>query len=217
MSQGIRAIVFDVGGVLCPNPVDEFTKIDAEHDLPLGTTMAVFRGGGLFAQCEVGLLAFADFCLGCSVTIEQQLGVTVAPQRFEAMFDAIMGDTIRPEMLELGLEIKAAGYRTGLLTNIFAERREWLHAIFPEGTIDVFADSSELGLRKPDQPIYDRLVELLGVAADEIAFIDDFAENLAPARAMGMLGLLFESPEQVRRDLVDAGVRILPAPVEVAS
>jgi haloacid dehalogenase-like hydrolase len=127
------------------------------------------------------------------------------------MMRALMGgDAVRPTMRELVIEIKAAGYRTGLLTNIFAERREWLHAIFPEGTIDVFGDSSALGLRKPEQPIYDKLVQLLGCRPEEIAFVDDFPENLAPARAMGIVDIQYESPEQVRRDLIEAGVRIAP-------
>ena len=210
MSGSLRAVVFDVGGVMCPDPVSEFVRIDVEHGLPDGTTMAVFRGGGLFAQCEVGLLAFADFCAGCSAVIERDHGVLVPPRRFEAMFDAIMGEAVRPEMLALGLEVKRAGYLVGLLTNIFAERREWLHGLFPEGTVDVYADSSEIGHRKPNKEIYDALVDRLGVSAHEIAFVDDFSENLRPAHELGMTTILFESPTQVRRELVAAGVRIAP-------
>jgi FMN phosphatase YigB (HAD superfamily) len=37
-----------------------------------------------------------------------------------------------------------------------------MHALFPPGTIDVFGDSSQLGMRKPEQRIYDKLVALLG-------------------------------------------------------
>ncbi len=213
----IRAVVFDVGGVLCPNPLGEFAKVDEEYELPAGTVMSHVRGGDEFARCEIGELAIGEFFDGCVARIADEHGIEVPAQRLDTMMQALMGgDAVRPTMRDLVIEIKAAGYRTGLLTNIFAERREWLHAIFPKGAIDVFGDSSALGLRKPEQPIYDKLVELLGCRPEGIAFVDDFPENLAPARAMGMVDIQYESPEQVRRDLIEAGVRIAPRPAEVA-
>ena len=213
----IRAVAFDVGGVLCPNPLGEFARVDEEYGLPAGTVMLHVRGGDEFARCEIGELPIAEFFNRCVARIADEHGIAVPAQRLDAMMLALMGeDAVRDTMRDFVIEIKAAGYRTALLTNIFAERREWLHAIFPEGTIDVFGDSSALGLRKPEQPIYDKLVELLGCRPDEIAFVDDFPENLAPARAMGITDILYESPEQVRRALIEAGVRIAPRSAEVA-
>lgn len=204
----VQAVVFDVGGVLCPSPVDEFDKVDTEYRLPAGTVQSLFRGGSLFAQCEVGQLRVDTFFAACSAAILDDHGVDVPPERLDEMLSACMGDSVRPEMLALVAEVRAAGYQIGLLTNIFAERRPWLHAIFPEGTVDVFADSSELGMRKPDPAIYDRLLQMLGREPHEVAFIDDFAENLVPARESGIVDILFASPGQVRTELAAAGVRI---------
>jgi epoxide hydrolase-like predicted phosphatase len=205
----IKAVVFDVGGVLCPSPLNEFIKFDQEYGLPEGTIMSFLRGGGDFALCETGQLPVFEFYDTCIARIAKAHNVQVSPQRLNVMLEACMGKTV-PEMINLVIEIKAAGYQTALLTNIFAERRNWLHAIFPHGTIDVFGDSSELGLRKPELPIYHRLIEMLGRLPGEIAFVDDFAENLVPARSLGIVDILFESPAQVRQDLIRAGVRIAP-------
>jgi len=204
----IKAVVFDVGGVLCPNPLNEFIKVDREYGLPDGTVMSFLRGGDDFALCETGQMSIVDFYDRCVARIAQAHDVRVTPQRLDAMLEACMGEAVRPEMIELVIEIKAAGYQTALLTNIFAERREWLHALLPQGTIDVFGDSSEMGLRKPDPAIYHKLMEMMGRQPEAIAFIDDFAENLVAARALGITGILFESPEQARQALVAAGVRI---------
>lgn len=212
----IQAVAFDVGGVLCPSPLDHFTRFDVEHGLAEGTVMSFLRGGTDFTRCETGRMPITEFYERCVARIAEAHGVRVSPQRLDAMLWACAGETVRPEMRELVIEIKAAGHQTALLTNIFAERRDWLHSIFPPGTIDVFGDSSELGMRKPERRIYERLVEMLGRRPEEIAFIDDFPENLEPAWAMGIVAILFESPEQVRRDLIEAGVRIAPAPAEVA-
>jgi glucose-1-phosphatase len=206
----IEAVVFDVGGVLCPNPLNEFSKVEQEYSLPAGTVGSFLRGGDDFALCETGQLPIAEFYDRFVARIAHAHDVQVPPQRVDAMLEACMGKTLRPEMRGLVIEIKAAGYQTALLTNIFAERRDWLHAIFPQGTIDVFADSSALGLRKPELPIYHKLMEMLGRQPGQIAFIDDFAENLVPARALGIVDILFESPGQARQDLIRAGVRIAP-------
>ena len=204
----IKAVVFDVGGVLCPNPLNEFIKVDREHGLPDGTVMSFLRGGNDFALCETGQMSIFDFYDRCVDRIAKAHDVQVSPQRLDAMLEACMGEAVRPEMIDLVIEIKAAGYQTALLTNIFAERREWLHALLPQGTIDVFGDSSEMGLRKPDPAIYHKLMEMMGRRHEEIAFVDDFAENLVAARALGITGVLFESSEQARQDLIRCGIKI---------
>lgn len=209
----IEAVAFDVGGVLCPNPLDEFTRVDVEYGLPEGTVMSFVRGGDDFALCETGRKPIVEFYELCVARIAEAHGIQIPPERLDAMLEACMGDAVRPEMRELVIEIKAAGYRTALLTNIFAERRDWLHSIFPPGTIDVYADSSELGMRKPEPRIYRRLVELLDRQPGAVAFVDDFPENLAPARAMGIVDILFKSRDTVRRDLIKAGVRIAPGQI----
>jgi len=206
--MAIEAVVFDVGGVLCPNPVDEFGKVDDEYALPSGTVQSFLRGGDTFRLVETGRLPIAEFYAHCTQRIATEHGVRVPPARLEQMLDACMGTTLRPEMLVLVEEIKRAGHQTGLLTNIFAERREWLHALFADGVIDVYCDSSELGLRKPDQAIYVKLLELLGRPAGEVAFVDDFAENVAAARVAGIAAIHFRDAAQARRELAALGVRI---------
>jgi epoxide hydrolase-like predicted phosphatase len=204
----VEAVVFDVGGVLCPSPTDEFSKVDREYGLPAGTVQSFLRGGSLFARCETGQLPLADFFEQVHAEISATHRVSVPAGRLDAMMEAIMGDQVRPDMIALLAEVKAAGHRTALLTNIFAERREWLHATFPADLVDVYADSSELGLRKPDPAIYLRLLELLDLPAHQLVFVDDFAENLVPAKEFGMHTVQFHDPAQARAALVAAGVRI---------
>lgn len=198
--------MFDVGGVLTPSPLEAFTRVDSTYGLAAGTAMSFFRGGALFSGCEIGALAFADFCDQAVAEILRQQHIEVPASAMAGVLDACMGTDLRHEMLALVRAVKAAGHRVGLLTNIFVERRAWLDGLFPPGTIDVVADSSELGVRKPDQAIYDRLTEMLDLPGEQIAYVDDFVENLEPAAAMGMTTVLFQGPEQVRRDLVAAGV-----------
>jgi len=210
-APAIKAVAFDIGGVLVPTPLDEFTKVDVEYGLKDGTTMSFFRGGGLFAQCEVGALPFADFCARAVAQIEADQGITVPPDRLDAMMWAIMGDTVIAEMVNLVTEIKTAGLRTGLLSNIFAERDAWLRSLFAPGVIDVNCSSYVVGLRKPEPAIYRKLVELLGVEPAEIVVVDDFPENVEAAEAEELRGLLFTSEPQCRRQLKALGVDVAAA------
>ena len=82
-------------------------------------------------------------------------------------------------------ELRAEGYRTGLLTNSFKEFRDHLEAHVDFGVFDVVVDSSEVGLRKPEPEIYDLDDRDARSAGGQILYLDDFAANLVGAEAAG--------------------------------
>ena len=66
--------------------------------------------------------------------------------------------------------------------------------------------SSTIGLRKPDAAAYDHVVKAIGVPAQRIVFFDDFAENIAGARAQGLIGVHVTSTDDVARTLAELGI-----------
>jgi 2-haloacid dehalogenase len=68
--------------------------------------------------------------------------------------------------------------------------------------------SGEEGVMKPDPRIFRILFERHGVAPESAVFIDDVAGNAAAASALGVHGIHFRSPDQLRREL--AAVGLLP-------
>jgi 2-haloacid dehalogenase len=64
------------------------------------------------------------------------------------------------------------------------------------------------GVMKPDPRIFRILFERHGVAPESAVFIDDVAGNAAAASALGVHGIHFRSPDQLRREL--AAVGLLP-------
>ena len=84
-------------------------------------------------------------------------------------------------------QVKEAGYKTALLTNISRDGEALWRGLIPvEDLFDVVIDSSKVGLRKPDPRIYELTCERLGVSADRCMFIDDLACNIEAASALGM-------------------------------
>lgn len=204
----IEAVVFDVGGVITASPLSAFSSVDEEYSLPRGTLASFVRGGEFWVGVETGRVSVAEFYRHCSERIADEHGVDVPVARLDQMLDECMGTAMQLETVALVEQLSEAGYKLGLCTNIFAERRDWLHALFAEGVIDVYCDSSEVGLRKPEPPIYRKLLELLDRPAQAVVFIDDFEENVATARELGLATILYENAQQTRRELVRLGVQI---------
>lgn len=66
--------------------------------------------------------------------------------------------------------------------------------------------SGEEGVIKPDPRIYRRLLERHGVEAARAVYIDDVAANAAAATALGIHGIHFTSPGQLRAELAALGL-----------
>lgn len=62
------------------------------------------------------------------------------------------------------------------------------------------------GVMKPDPRIFHILLERHGVTPESAVFIDDVADNAAVASALGIHGIHFRSPEQLRHELVAVGI-----------
>jgi 2-haloacid dehalogenase len=71
--------------------------------------------------------------------------------------------------------------------------------------------SGEEGVMKPDPRIFRILCERHGIAPGSAVFIDDVSGNAAAASALGIHGIHFRSPDQLRREL--AAVGLLPQPL----
>lgn len=66
--------------------------------------------------------------------------------------------------------------------------------------------SFEIGSEKPELEIYRALLARCGLDPARTAFVDDREENVAAAIELGMAGLVFESAEDLRADLIEMGV-----------
>ena len=106
--------------------------------------------------------------------------------------------------------LKAAGYGVYGLTN-------WSMETYPmiRDSYEVFSlfegivVSGEECLLKPDKASYECLLSRYGLRAEESLFLDDNADNVAGAEAVGMKAIRFESAAQAERDLKEIyGVEI---------
>ena len=55
---------------------------------------------------------------------------------------------------------------------------------------------------KPDQRIYEKLMDRYGLLAEECLFVDDRLSNVEAAKSLGMQGIVFNSYEQARNEML---------------
>ena len=97
------------------------------------------------------------------------------------------------DMLALIRDLRAAGLRTGLLTNNARELRAlWWDLLPYDELFDDIVDSSDVGLRKPNPAIYRLALDRLGATAHRTAFLDDIASNVDGAERVGLRAVLVE-------------------------
>jgi putative hydrolase of the HAD superfamily len=196
--SSVRAAVFDYGGVLIdggPREVVAFgDRVGLHEDVWKPLRRRFFGNDGIWADLERGEVAFSDFTAALMLAVTEAGGTITADQAASFMGSSDpMGHRarLRPAMLDAVRRLRTL-IPTALLTNNVREWREgWEAVLEPRALFDLVIDSSEVGARKPETRIYEITREKLGVAHDEIFFLDDIGQNLKAARVLGWQTVLF--------------------------
>ena len=205
-SPEIRAVVFDLGGVVLGSPLHAIAAFEARHEVPHNTinrhVMASAPDGAwhLLERGEVDL--GAEFYRLFDAEL-RGLGHELSSE--EMMRDVRAISQPRQVMLDAIEHLKDLGYRVGALTNNWkdAERGATSHAELRD-RFHVFVESARLEMRKPDPRIYEHTCRLLDVSPGETAFLDDIGANLKSARALGMTTIKVVDPDQALGELWQA-------------
>jgi putative hydrolase of the HAD superfamily len=108
---------------------------------------------------------------------------------------------INLETLQIVKDLRQKGMKVAVLTNSIKSHTQHNIQAGLYDEFDVRVISNEVGMRKPDPEIYQLCLDKLGLKAEEAIMVDDKQRNLDPAEKLGITGILFISPEQLRSDL----------------
>ncbi len=191
--MALRAVIFDLGGVVLGSPLQAIAAYESAEGLPAGIinrTVVETGPDGAWSRFERGEVEMEAF----APAFEAELAARGHRISAAALF-ARMGEAAqpRPAMLAAIARIRGARLRAAALTNNWKSDADGTGALRPH--FDVFVESSALGLRKPDPRIYRHTCAALDVAPGEAVFLDDIGRNLKPARALGMTTIKVDEPD----------------------
>ncbi|CAD5224542.1 unnamed protein product [Bursaphelenchus okinawaensis] len=186
METPIKAIVFDLGGVLVPAPYTFWSELETRYKLKKGSirdTLLSPKFIGRFHDLERGLLTLDDFrnLFVYFYNKQNSTNLTTLPV-FDYHFPEIHSEWV--PVLE---SLKAQGFKLYLLTNNwFFDRARLLQSLpINVSYFHGLFESCRLKLRKPERELYHLVTRKINVAANQVLFIDDLGENLKAAKSYG--------------------------------
>jgi epoxide hydrolase-like predicted phosphatase len=192
--MAIRAVVFDIGGVLeitqdlsPTRSQDSITRSwEARLGLPTGEIDVRMRDAWIGGSIGTVTLDEVHQALRDRVGLdEEQLAAFMAD-----MWREYLG-TANTELIEYARGLRPR-YRTGILSNSFVGARDQEQQAYGfEDLVDEIVYSHEAGMSKPDPRIYALTCERLGVQAGEAVFVDDYVANVTAASEAGLHAVHF--------------------------
>ncbi len=205
----LRAVIFDYGGVLSLLPTEQdweqlahaakisrsildscYWKFREEYDRAIYNGIAYWRriaGAG-----------------GRALT-EEEATRLVALDNYQWARE-------NPLTVELVSQLRGAGIKTAVLSNMQFEMLSRIRAMFPWlRQFDFQLYSCELGISKPDPEIFLHAAGLLKVPPQQALFLDDRQENLDGAAQVGMETMKYKAPyshEELQQLLASSGVDV---------
>lgn len=203
MNKEINTIIFDLGAVLIDwNPKYMFSKIFDTQEKMNWFFDNICTSEWNEKQDAGRLLKEATEEL-ISIYPEHEQEVRAYYDRWEEMLGGPIHETV--DILQ---SLKDGGrYRLYALTN-------WSAETFPVALqrydflkwFDGIVMSGEEMTRKPFALIYQTLLDRFKIDPGEAIFIDDSLRNIKGAEVVGIRGIHFESPQQLRQSLETAGI-----------
>jgi putative hydrolase of the HAD superfamily len=198
----IRALFWDVGGVLLTNAWDRSERKVALEHFDLNEEEFHDRHEMVVSSFERG-----------KITLDEYLDRTIfyrarafGKEEFRNFMYSL--SQVLPGSLELARSLADSGkYFMGTINNESRELNDYriekfgMRAIFK-----IFISSCFVGLRKPERDIYRLALETTQIPPEECCFIDDRALNLECAKCLGMHTIERKDLAELRADLAKLDV-----------
>ncbi|MBE5215319.1 glucose-1-phosphatase [Pectobacterium sp. A535-S3-A17] len=188
--------IFDLGNVVIDIDFNRVLGVWSNlSSAPFATLQERFVMGEAFEQHERGEISDEEF----ATRLCQEMGIALSFEQFTAGWQAIFV-ALRPEVIGIMQRLRQQGHRVVILSN--TNRLHCAHwpALFPE--VETAADklylSQDIGLRKPEQAIYQYVLTQEGVTPAQTVFFDDNAVNIDAAQSLGIHSILVTDRQVVQ-------------------
>ena len=193
--QGIKAIIFDFGGIIFDIDISKTNKAFAELGVTNFEQMYSQKNANpLFQLLEQGKINEAEFYN----EFRNETALSLTDDEIKIAWNALLL-SYRKEALET-LKALRSKYKLYLLSNTnFIHHRKFNETYIDEigiSSLDNYFDkayySQQIGFRKPDKEAYEFVIKENNLIPSQTLFIDDTIENIESAKAVGLQTVLLQ-------------------------
>jgi putative hydrolase of the HAD superfamily len=203
VAANIKALLYDLGGVLIdidfervfrhwarfsPNPPEKIREhfVFEEH---------YHR----YERGETGDAEYFDH-------VRRTLSLTASDEQILEGWNAVFVG-LNDEVLALARDASRYLPSYAFTNTSLSHQAAWTHR-YPDirRTFREVFSSAEMGLRKPERPAFEAVVDRMGMEPSSILFFDDMPQNVEGARRAGIQAVLVRSPADVRGGLAALGL-----------
>ena len=195
----IKAVIFDFGRVIsAQKPMSLFRGYEKDLGLSPGTLNRVMFGSPIWQEVLVGRKTSDDYWrkIGPTLGLRTPDEIHAFRRRYHA------DEEINNGVLDLIRRLHGH-YKLAVLSNSPAGLARWLADWEILDLFDVVVCSGDEGVVKPDPAIFELTLERLGVAPEEVTFVDDYPGHVEAARALGLHAIHFTTAEALVDELDD--------------
>jgi HAD superfamily hydrolase (TIGR01509 family) len=203
-SRKFRAIIFDIGRVLIRVDISRaMGGLGQGHSLSPQEIWSTLEKDPRWPDWQEGRISPRDWHLH----VNRRLGGSLTFEQFTETWNRALDP--KPIQDNSFLKRLAQSYRLALLSNT-----DPIHVAHMESTFGFFqffparVYSCSVGASKPNPLLYRQALKACKVQAAEAVYIDDVAAFAEAARRLGLTGIVYQAPEQLRADLAALGIDV---------
>lgn len=203
-ARKVRAVIFDIGRVLIRIDVGRAMK-----GLASGTSLSpqelwsAIEQDPRWKDWQEGRISARNWYLH----VKQRFGGPATFEEFTEAWNLVLDP--EPVFSNELFQKLSKSYRLGLLSNtdpIHVPHMESRYDFFSYFRVRIY--SCAIGAAKPNPLIYREALRACRVRAEEAVYIDDISAYVEAARRLGMIGVQFQSSEQLVLALRGLGLQI---------
>jgi len=209
--EGIKAIIFDIGGVLISGGLLKKPKgkhIHGVHEY-MAEKLKITIDQYFDSIDTAYALSIENKASKKKVLQIMAKNLKTTPLKLEKLYFKAYKKHFKKnkKLFRLADKLKKKGYKIAILSDQWQVSQELFVTNKIRKKFDVVIVSSEVGIRKPDPKIYKLTLKKLKLPAKQTVFIDNQKWNIIPAKKLGMKTILYKGFDQTKKALERLGVK----------
>ena len=193
-----KAVIFDYGNVLSQDqPLAEQQTMASMLDVSLSEFTDIYWR--FRVEYDAGALEPGAYWNNVATAASRTLASVQISELIE--IDSRSWSYPAPLTPQWARDLRAAGFRTALLSNMPVPVRDYVVRCPWLPCFDVQTFSCDFGFCKPDPEIYWQCLNRLAIQPSEVLFIDDRESNIRAAEKIGLNSVIFTNPAEAALEI----------------